>query len=110
MDSFARDQLKQQESLAEKDEIEEKKNEIAGMFLNAAKGAKNPEKTNALNSSKKNDESVPVITPQDPASITENLVMPDRAPTIANNAEIAKKLSNMKEEDKQTKNIEVLPV
>jgi len=29
------------------------------MFLNAAKGAKNPEKTNALNSSKKNDESVP---------------------------------------------------
>lgn len=93
MDSFARDQQKQSSALAEEEVHEEKKIEIAGLFLNAAKG-KPIDKPSSSNKLMKKDGVL--ITPEE----NDNIVMPHREPAIANNAEIAKKLSNVKQEEK----------
>ena len=79
MDSFAKDQEKKKSVLADEEIREESKNELAGLFIHAAKGKPKVE-------DKKDDKE---ITPEVQIS-----GLPEREPPIANNAEIKKELAN----------------
>lgn len=74
MDSFAKDQEKKKSQAVEEELHEEKTNELAGLFLNAAKAKPKEEKKVEVS-----------ITPKEQPSVPG---LPDREPPIANNAEI----------------------
>jgi hypothetical protein len=98
MDSFAKDQEKKKSALADEEGREEANNELAGLFMNAAK---------AKPDSRVKKPDVSLETPNDGVV----LGLPDREegePTIANNAEIQKTLAG-NTADKNSKKSEVNP-
>lgn len=81
MDSFAKDQEKKKSALADEEVREEANNELAGLFMNAAKAKPD-----------KREKKVEISDTPDDGVV---LGLPDREgePPIANNAEIQKSLA-----------------